>query len=285
MINLTKIWILAAALIMPFFWDTAVSAQSTDDGRRNHVPYRLVLYADLIAAVRNTGRLYVDTVPKGARVRIMNIRPKFYQGIELSKGRYRLEVSAKGWKTKELWITLGAGENKNVVVRLKRTAADALPSRITNSLGMEFVAIPAGRFTMGSPSSEKGRDRDERRHRVTLTRAFYMQTTEVTQGQWRAVMGNNPSGFKSCGDDCPVEHVSWKDVQEFISKLNRREGSGKYRLPTEAEWEYAARAGSGRAYGYGGNKKRLAEYAWFIDNSKGRPHPVARKKSECLGII
>ena len=284
MINSTKIWILAAALIVPIVWDTAVSAQATDDGRRTQVPYRILLYADLIAAVSNTGRLYVDTVPQGALVRIMNIRPKFYQGIELNKGRYRLEVSAKGWETKELWITLGAGENKKMVVRLKRVAADALQSRITNTLGMEFVLIPAGRFTMGSPSSEKGRDRDERRHWVALTRGFYMQTTEVTQGQWRAVMGNNPSGFKSCGDDCPVEHVSWTDVQEFISELNRREGSGKYRLPTEAEWEYAARAGSGRAYSYGGDKERLAKYAWFIDNSKGRPHPVGRKKANAWGL-
>jgi formylglycine-generating enzyme required for sulfatase activity len=86
---------------------------------------------------------------------------------------------------------------------------------------------------------------------VTLTKGFYMQSTEVTQGQWKAVMGNNPSYFKNCGDDCPVEQVSWNDVQEFIRKLNRREGGNKYRLPTESEWEYVARAGTDIPFAFG----------------------------------
>ena len=114
---------------------------------------------------------------------------------------------------------------------------------IANTTGMKFVLVPAGSFMMGSPASEPGRYDNETQHRVTISRAFYMQTTEVTQGQWRRVMGNNPSYFKDCGDDCPVEQVSWNDVQEFIRKLNGLEGTDKYRLPTEAEWEYAARAG------------------------------------------
>jgi len=114
----------------------------------------------------------------------------------------------------------------------------------TNSIGMKFVMIPAGTFMMGSPSNEPRRDIDERQHRVTISKPFYIQTTEVTQGQWREIMGNNPSRFKNCGDDCPVEKVSWNDCQEFIRKLNRQEGINKYRLPTEAEWEYACRAGT-----------------------------------------
>jgi len=114
----------------------------------------------------------------------------------------------------------------------------------TNSLGMKFVRIPAGSFMMGSPSSESDRDNDETQHRVTLTKPFYLQTTEVTQGQWRAVMGSNPSSFISCGDNCPVEKVSWNDCQEFLRKLNKKEETNKYRLPTEAEWEYACRAGT-----------------------------------------
>ncbi len=84
-------------------------------------------------------------------------------------------------------------------------------------------------------------------HRVTITKSYYMQTTEVTQAQWQAVMGNNPSKFSGCSD-CPVEMVSWDDVQEFIKKLNQKEGTNKYRLPTEAEWEYACRAGSTGPY-------------------------------------
>jgi len=112
----------------------------------------------------------------------------------------------------------------------------------TNSIGMKFVLIPNGTFMMGSPSSEPRRDSDETQHRVTLTKGFFMQTTEVTQGQWKQIMGTSPSRFK--GDDRPVEKVSWNDVQEFIRKLNRKEGTDTYRLPTEAEWEYACRAGT-----------------------------------------
>ncbi len=121
----------------------------------------------------------------------------------------------------------------------------------TNPLGMEFVYIPAGDFIMGSPSDEYGRGDNEAQHRVTLTRGFYMQTMEVTQGQWKAVMGGNPSYFQECGDDCPVESVSWEDAQKFIRRLNALEGTDNYRLPFEAEWEYACRAGSTTPYWFG----------------------------------
>ncbi|MCP4345619.1 MAG: formylglycine-generating enzyme family protein, partial [Desulfobacterales bacterium] len=123
-------------------------------------------------------------------------------------------------------------------------------SAFTNSLGMTFNLISAGTFMMGSPEDEPGRSSDETLHQVTLTQNFYMQTTEITQGQWKAVMGSNPSYFQNCGDGCPVETVSWDDVQGFITKMNQRR-EGIYRLPTEAEWEYAARAGSSTAFANG----------------------------------
>ena len=104
----------------------------------------------------------------------------------------------------------------------------------------------------GSPENEPDRSRNETQYKIKISKPFYMQTTEVTQGQWKKVMGNNPSGFKDCGDDCPVEQVSWNDAQEFIKKLNQMEGTNKYRLPTEAEWEYAARAGTTTPF-YTGN--------------------------------
>jgi formylglycine-generating enzyme required for sulfatase activity len=122
-----------------------------------------------------------------------------------------------------------------------------------NTLGMTFNKIPAGTFTMGSPVDEIGRgDFDDTQHQVTLTQSFYIQTTEVTQGQWEAVMESNPAHFSSCGSDCPVESVSWDDVQGFIGTLNTM-GEGTYRLPTEAEWEYAARAGYTTSLGNGNN--------------------------------
>ena len=143
-----------------------------------------------------------------------------------------------------------------------------------NSLGMEFVLIPAGSFVMGSPASEKERENDETPHRVTLTRAYYLQATEVTQGQWRAVMGTtvrqqadkeNPQ-YKLAGEgsNYPIYFVSWEEVQEFIRRLNQR-GEGQYRLPTEAEWEYAARAGSQSAYHFGDTVSQLPRYGNFAD--------------------
>jgi sulfatase modifying factor 1 len=126
---------------------------------------------------------------------------------------------------------------------------EVLP-QISNALGMQFVLIPAGTFMMGSPLTEGHRKENEIPHQVTLTRPFYLQTTEVTQGQWKAVMGENPSASRDCGLDCPVERVSWLDCQKFIRKLNDL-GKEKYRLPTEAEWEYACRAGTTTPYYWG----------------------------------
>jgi formylglycine-generating enzyme required for sulfatase activity len=123
---------------------------------------------------------------------------------------------------------------------------------VNTKLKMTFVYIRPGTFMMGSPKDEPGRYDHEILHEVKLTKGFLMQTTPVTQGQWKAVMGNNPSRFHDCGDDCSVETVSWNDVQEFISKLNELDGGGnKYRLPTEAEWEYACRAGTTTPFAFG----------------------------------
>ncbi len=147
------------------------------------------------------------------------------------------------------------------------------------TLNAKFVLIPAGTFMMGSPSGEPGRDNDETQHQVTISKSFYMQTTEVTQGQWKTVIGWNPSDFKKCGKDCPVESVSWNDAQEFIRKLNQKEGTDKYRLPTEAEWEYAARAGTIDA-----RSGALDEIAWYDKNSDGKTHPVGQKRPNAWGL-
>ncbi|MBP5320902.1 MAG: formylglycine-generating enzyme family protein [Kiritimatiellae bacterium] len=113
---------------------------------------------------------------------------------------------------------------------------------------MRFRWCPPGSFMMGSPKTEPGRRDDEVRHQVTLTKGFWMGETEVTQKQWMSVMGENPSRFK--GDGLPVEQVSWEDCQRFVTKVNRELGFG-LRLPTEAEWEYACRAGTVTAYSWG----------------------------------
>ena len=145
-----------------------------------------------------------------------------------------------------------------------------------NALGMEFVWIPAGTFLMGSPMNEEGRNNDERQHEVRISDGFWMGKYEVTQGEWEAVMGTNPSHFSDCGPRCPVESVSWEDTQEFIRRMNAREsGSGYvYRLPTEAEWEYGARAGTtGARYG------ALDAIAWYFANTgAAKTHRVGQKR-------
>ena len=119
----------------------------------------------------------------------------------------------------------------------------------TNSIGMEFKRIPVGTFFMGSPVDEKNRNPDEGIRLVEIRNPFYLGIYEVTQAQWRTVMGNNPSYF--IGDDRPVEQVSWNDITAFIDKLNAREETDKYRLPTEAEWEYACRSGTAGPFSFG----------------------------------
>ncbi len=162
-------------------------------------------------------------------------------------------------------------------------------STFKNSLGQEFKLLPAGTFTMGSPSDELGRDSDEIQHQVTLTQPFYMQTTEVTQAQWYEVMGSKPSYFSECST-CPVEMVSWDDVQSYITQMNLR-GEGTYSLPTEAQWEYAARAGSTTAFCNGGITETQCGYdpnlnaiGWYCYNSDRKTHPVAQKTSNAWGL-
>ena len=133
---------------------------------------------------------------------------------------------------------------------------------------------------MGSNSDK---DSAKPPHQVRISKPFYLGQYEMTQGQWQAVMGNNPSSFK--GDAMlPVENVSWEDVQEFLRRLNAREGGPKYRLPTEAEWEYAARAGMSTAYSFGDSERQLGEYAWYWDNAGAKTHPVGQKKPNDWGL-
>jgi formylglycine-generating enzyme required for sulfatase activity len=191
------------------------------------------------------------------------------------------------------------------------------PSFTLDELGMEFVRIPAGEFDMGSPLVEQGHRDDENLHRVRLTQPFYLQTTEVTQIQWRVVVNSTAnttldprtSYFDNCGDNCPVEAVSWNEVQLFIQALNERyQGEYEFRLPTEAQWEYAARAGSDEATFNGpitvtdcGLDPVLDPIGWYCGNSDvnydgcedlsdrdgptcAGPHPVAEKLPNSWGL-
>ena len=153
---------------------------------------------------------------------------------------------------------------------------------VKDGINIEMVKVEAGTFMMGATSELKDPDDDEKPvHQVILTNDYYMGKYEVTQALWEAVMGSNPSEYK--GDNLPVEMVSWNDCQEFISKLNSMTGR-KFRLPTEAEWEYAARGGKkSRSYQYSGSSN-ISDVAWYDGNSGSKTHPVGTKQANELGI-
>ncbi len=147
----------------------------------------------------------------------------------------------------------------------------------------EMVVIPAGSFDMGSNT---GDDNEKPVHHVTIGHAFAMGKTEVTQGQWKAIMGNNPSKFDKCGDNCPVEQVSWDDVQTFIEKLNAKTGK-KYRLPSEAEWEYACQGGTPHKYCGSDDPAAVSWYGAMETppgNSGPSTNPVATRQPNAFGL-
>ena len=180
------------------------------------------------------------------------------------------------------------------ILVLCSVACQRTKREFTNSIGMKFVLIEPGTFMKGDADEPTGETQavavpaggymrvirnhaePEPPHKVTLTEKFYMQATEVTQRQWQAVMGNNPSQFK--GPDLPIEEVSWEDVQEFLKKLNAAEKGARYRLPTEVEWEYSAKAGQAN------EPANLDAVAWYNGNSSSKTHPVGQKQPNAWGL-
>jgi formylglycine-generating enzyme required for sulfatase activity len=184
------------------------------------------------------------------------------------------------------------------------TPAEEITVTLPGNVPLVLVRIPAGTFLMGSPSGERGRDANETQHQVTLTQDYYLGKLEVTQQQWAAVMGSNPSHFSSCGLDCPVEQVAWNavcggpsgaacDAASFVGKLNTLLGTTKFRLPTEAEWERAARGGTTTEFSFPapplwnsecGSFPEAADFMWWCNNSGNRPHAVGQKQANPLGL-
>jgi formylglycine-generating enzyme required for sulfatase activity len=208
----------------------------------------------------------------------------------------RFSPDSEGRKAARLSVVLDGHNDPAPEVRLTGVAVRTITtpqsmyfSPVFNSLDMSFVYVSPGAFIMGSPETELGRNRDEKQHGVTLSRGFYLQTTPVTQGQWQAVMGAKPTSSPS-GGDYPMTKVSWQECQVFIQKLNLL-GEGVYRLPTEAEWEYACRAGGAAALGDQELTAFICEYdpvvdamAWYCGNADGHSHPVALKNPNAWGL-
>ncbi|MDR2352524.1 MAG: formylglycine-generating enzyme family protein [Deltaproteobacteria bacterium] len=155
--------------------------------------------------------------------------------------------------------------------------------KFTNSLNQTFVKIPAQTFIMGALEGDNDSESDESpAHSVTISRDFYLGTYPVTQEEFFTVMGYNPSHFVAPKQ--PVENLSYPEVMDFIERLNLREGTKKYRLPTEAEWEVAARGGSQGTYHFGNDPAQLSQYAWFAENSNLTTQPVGLKRPNPYGL-
>ena len=187
-----------------------------------------------------------------------NFTDKWYEEREVVIAKVEKECEARGKALNKAW----------------REEED-----LGQGVSLEMVLIPAGRFMMGSPKKEEGRCDDETQHEVTLTKPYYMGKYEVTQEQWKSVMGKNPSDTK--GAKLPVTDVSWEDCQEFIKKLNMKTNGG-YRLPTEAEWEYGCRAGTTTAYSFGA--KIMPSDANYDDSGIGKPISVGSYKPNTFGL-
>jgi formylglycine-generating enzyme required for sulfatase activity len=190
------------------------------------------------------------------------------------------------------WLLLFLG-SWILIADAASAAGPAAPLRervvtLAEGLTFTFVEVPAGSFVMGSPAGEMGRANDEAPQReVTLSKAYWIGKVEVTQAQWLEVMKGNPSTFRDYGASSvhPVDSVSWLDAQEFLARLGAR-GVGRFRLPTEAEWEYAARAGTTARFPWGEDDgfRSLAEHAWFYPRAEGRSHPVGTKRPNGWGL-
>jgi sulfatase modifying factor 1 len=188
-----------------------------------------------------------------------------------------------------LLTTVGCDDSTNTEQAAEQPTEQAAKS-ITNTIGMHLQLIPAGTFTMGSPESEADREDDETQHPVTISKPFYMQTTEVTQGQWKEVMETEPWKGKQLvkeGPDYPASWVSWDDAMAYCKKLSEQERK-TYRLPTEAEWEYACRAGTETRWSFGNDEKVLGDYAWWCVNAwdidEKYAHQVRQKKPNAFGL-
>jgi formylglycine-generating enzyme required for sulfatase activity len=212
----------------------------------------------------------------------------------------------------EMELDISSGQKEKDRVTLEETPSESLPepSGVLSSAAfmadlfpdlpgtqeirfrdVSFVYVAPGSFIMGSPEHELGRGSDETQHKVTITRGYAIQATPVTQEQWKAVMGNNPSCFLQGGENCPVEGVSWNECQEFIKRVNEK-GDYVYRLPTEAEWEYACRAGVSTSFFNGEitalfcrHDPCLDAIGWYCGNSGRKTHPVAEKSPIAVGLF
>ena len=256
-----------------------------------------VVFGELVAIL---GNLSVNYKPFGADVYVdgkkLGQSPRVFNGLLI--GNHQVEVRKDGYTADKKSVTISEGQTMSISGTLASNIASSsngyassssvsssnndISIPVKNGISIDMVKVEAGTFMMGATSEMQNPWDDEKPvHQVTLTNDYYMGKYEVTQALWQAVMGSNPSKFK--GDDLPVEKVSWNDCQEFISKLNGLTGK-MFRLPSEAEWEYAARGGKkSRGFQYSGSSN-ISDVAWYDGNSGSKTHLVGTKQANELGL-
>ena len=238
--------------------------------------------------VMKVGVLIVQSLPITCRIEIPGLeegswdkKEDEWKARKARVGNYRGTFRALG-KAVEGAFTIDEGVTTRIFVNIMEGTFEvkkrgSLSSVDLDGVTMEFILIQPGSFTMGSNQSN-----ENPAHKVNLTKPYYLSKYEVTQEQWEKVMGGNPSQFKDTKN--PVENVSWTDCQSFVAKLKEKVPGRAFRLPTEAEWEYACRAGTTGDYCYGDGEGTLAEYAWYNSNSNSTTHPVGEKKPNAWGL-
>lgn len=256
-----------------------------------------VSFGELVAIL---GNLSVNYKPFGAEVYVdgkkLGQSPRVFNGLLV--GNHQVEVRKDGYATDKKSVTISEGQTASISGTLSSNTASSsngyassssvssggneISIPVKNGITIDMVKVEAGTFMMGATSEMQNPWDDEKPVReVILTNDYYIGKYEVTQSLWQAVMGTNPSYFK--GDNLPVEQVSWDNCLEFISKLNSLTGR-KFRLPTEAEWEYAARGGKkSRGYQYSGSFN-ISDVAWYNGNSGNKIHPIGMKQANELGV-
>ena len=272
--------------------------------------YVLTLLSNNLQQAQQSQTLTIKYMPTNATVLVDNKMVKGTNGVArttLPVGQHSFVVACDGYESEEGMVKLKASAPSNIQITLTKEAmatqqsivsqpivaqqpmeqtpvtnVDNISIPVKDGISIDMVRVEAGTFTMGATAEMKDPDDKEKpTHRVTLTNDYYIGKYEVTQALWQAVMGKKPSYFK--GSNLPVEQVSWDDCQDFLSKLNRITGK-TFRLPTEAEWEYAARGGNkSRGYQYSGSNN-LSDVAWYDDNSGIKTHAVGTKQPNELGI-
>ncbi len=227
------------------------------------------------ALAMTNGLLFVYPEPMDSIVEILEIDHDYYPGMAIEPGAYLIQVNKYGYEKYQKRIYIEAGEMFDLFVELRKSKQWTDPET-----GIELVWIPEGCFMMGCGKWAKECQADEIPAHEVCVDGFWMGKYEITQGVWEKIMGENPSRFKK-GDNYPVEHVSWNKATEFASKLNI---AGGYiaRLPTEAEWEYAARGGGKKEIYAGGNE--ISNLGWYQANSQNATHPVGEKKANSFGL-